>query len=67
MDYMLWMVEILKDLNDPKNEDAVYQVFEYLNIDLVEDGIDPVEEALYRLDELGENKIAYKWILQEEQ
>lgn len=67
MDYMLWMGEILKDLNDPKNEDAVYQVFEYLNIDLVEDGIDPVEEALYRLDELGENKIAYKWILQEEQ
>lgn len=61
----MW-IDHLKDaiyqLNDPKNEDAVTDIFEELDTDIIIKGEDPLYNAMVKLEELGERDIAFHWI-----
>ena len=61
----MW-IDYLKDaiyqLNDPKNEDAVTDIFEELDTDIIIKGEDPLYNAMVKLEELGERDIAFHWI-----
>lgn len=61
----MW-IDYLKDaiyqLNDRKNEDAVRDIFEELDTDIIIAGEDPLYNAIKKLEDLGEREIARYWI-----
>lgn len=65
MNETLWidyLPDAIYQLNDPKNEDAVTEIFENLDTDIIIKGEDPLYNAIKQLEELGEGDIARHWI-----
>lgn len=57
-----YLPDAIYQLNDPKNEDAVMDIFEELDTDIIIEGEDPLYNAMKKLEDLGEKDIALHWI-----
>lgn len=57
-----YLPDAIYQLNDPKNEDAVTDIFEELDTDIIIEGEDPLYNAMKKLEGLGERDIAFHWI-----
>ncbi|MDO5301063.1 MAG: hypothetical protein Q4E76_00960 [Tissierellia bacterium] len=65
---MYWdrkMMEALEELAHPENQRAVMEVFHNINSDCIIEGEDPLYDGYQKLREMGEEKIAEKYLAPE--